>query len=99
MANPNTQRLRRSEFSTSNVIPYMVAKRARSPHFGNLKWRDLVRDNLTSICPRSRGDGLIFKFKPERGRGDIVEIEGSPEGVGAFLHAVVTTPLFSRATG
>ena len=63
MANPNTQRRRRSKFSTSNVVPWMVGKKAGPARFGDLKGSVLVRDKLTSICPRSGRDGLIFKFK------------------------------------
>ena len=63
MANPNTQRRRRSKFSTSNVVPWMVGKKAGPARFGDLKGSVLVRDKLTSICPRSGRDGSIFKFK------------------------------------
>ena len=63
MAKPNTQRRRRSKFSTSNVVPWMLGKRAGPPRFGDLRGSVLVRDKLTSIDPRLGRDGLIFEFK------------------------------------
>lgn len=58
MANPNTQRRRRSKFSTSNVTPWRVGKKL-GPRFGDLKGSVLVRDKLTSASLRSGRDGLV----------------------------------------
>ena len=63
MAKPNTQRRRRSKFSTSNVVPWIVGKKVGPPRFGDLEGSVLVRDKLTSICPRLGRGGSIFKFK------------------------------------
>src|SRR5260221_1231008 len=63
MANPNAQRRRRSKFSTSNVVPWMVGKKVGPTRFGDLEGSVLVRDKLTSICPRLGRGGSIFKFK------------------------------------
>ena len=59
IANPKTQRRRRSMFSTSNEIPCRVGKNV--VRFGDLNGRVLVRDK-----PEFAREGsavLIFKFK------------------------------------
>jgi hypothetical protein len=60
IANPKTQRRRRSTFSTSNEIPWRVGKIVVL-RFGDLNGSVLVRDRPT--LARDGSDGLIFTFK------------------------------------
>lgn len=60
IANPKTQRRRRSIFSTSNEIPCSVGK-ILVVRFGDFNGRVLVRDKLEIV--REGSAGLIFKFK------------------------------------
>lgn len=64
MANPNTQRRRRSKFSISNVTPWRVGG-ILGMRFGDLKGSVLERDRLLLADSKAGSDGLIFKSGEE----------------------------------